>query len=95
MTRTNFFLLAAIFALALFVIHEQQRQRNLFIQLQKERDVAERLVSENSQLQLKAGLLTSSRRIEDGAVQELHMIVPATRQTRVIMMEPDHQGARP
>jgi cell division protein FtsL len=95
MTRTNFFLLLAIFLLALFVVHEQQRQRNLFIQLQKERDVVERLVSENSQLQLKAGLLTSSRRIEDGAVKELHMIVPATRQTRVIMMEPGSRGGQP
>lgn len=95
MTRTNFFLLLAIFVLALLVVHNQQRQRNLFMELQREKDQSERLVSENSQLQLRVGLLTSSRRVEDGAVRELHMIVPATRQTHVIMMDSTSHGAKP
>jgi cell division protein FtsL len=95
MTRTNFLLLFAIFALALLVVHNQQRQRNLFMELQREKDLSERLVSENSQLQLKVGLLTSSRRVEDGAVSELHMIVPGTRQTHVIMMDASSHGGKP
>jgi len=95
MSRLNIFLFALVVVLAIGVVHAQHRARRLFVDLQKEKDMAEQRVGEWNQLQIEQGTLASSHRIEDGAVHGLQMQVPPSSRTRMIVVgQPQAQGAR-
>jgi cell division protein FtsL len=95
MSRLNILLFAMVVALAIGVVHAQHRARRLFVDLQKEKDVAEQRVAEWNQLQIEQGMLASSHRIEEGAVHGLQMQLPTSARTRMIVVgQPQPQGAR-
>lgn len=85
MSRINIILFACLITLAISVVYAQHRARRLFVDLQKERDTADQLVTEWNQLQIDQGTLTSSKRIEDGAIRALQMQLPAASKTRLIV----------
>lgn len=85
MSRVNMILFACLFTLAISVVYAQHRARRLFVDLQKERDTADQLVIEWNQLQIDQGMLTSSKRIEDGAIRALQMQLPAASKTRLMV----------
>ena len=95
MSRLNMMLFGMVMLLAIGVVHAQHRARRLFVDLQKEKGVSEQLAAEWNQLQIEQGTLTSSHRIEEGAVRGLQMQVPATSHVRLIVVgEPQGREAR-
>ncbi len=86
MSRLNILLFCLVVVLAVGVVHAQHRARRLFVDLQKEKDTAEQRMAEWNQLQIEQGTLTSSHRIEEGAVHGLQMQLPAASRTRMIVV---------
>ena len=85
MSRVYMILFSCLITLAISVVYAQHRARRLFVDLQKERDTADQLVIEWNQLQIDQGTLTSSKRIEDGAIRALQMQLPAASKTRLMV----------
>ncbi|HQT80693.1 cell division protein FtsL [Ferrovum sp. JA12] len=85
MNRINFILFMVVVLMALAVVNAQHRSRVLFIDLQKERDYALQLHNEWNELQIQQGSLTSSKRIEEGAIQELQMHSPLPGKIKLIV----------
>ncbi len=95
MSRINIILFAVVVILAIGVVHAQHRARRLFMDLQKEKDTAEQRIAEWNQLQIEQGTLSSSHRIEEGAVRGLQMRLPTSSDTHMIIVgHPDSQGAQ-
>ncbi|MHB8354781.1 MAG: cell division protein FtsL [Burkholderiales bacterium] len=95
MNRLNILLFVLVVVLAIGVVHSQHRARRLFMDLQREKDMAEQRVAEWNQLQIEQGTLASSHRIEEGAVHGLQMQLPTSSRTRMIVVgQPQVQGAR-
>ena len=95
MNRFNILLFVLVVMLAIGVVHAQHRARRLFMDLQKEKDMAEQRIAEWNQLQIEQGTLASSHRIEEGAVYGLQMQLPPSSRTRMIVVgRPQIQGAQ-
>ncbi len=95
MSRVNMMLFGILILLAIGVVHAQHRARHLFVDLQKEKDVAEQLTGEWNQLQTEQGTLASSHRVEEGAVRVLQMQVPeAARIHLLVTAKPAEGGSR-
>ena len=93
MARLNFILLAALTACALALVTSQHQARKLYVELQKEQELAKRLEVERGQLQLEQSTWATHARVEKLAVQALGMRVPTA--ARIQVVQPAAPGAKP
>lgn len=84
MTRVNLILFAVLIVCALALVTSQHRSRKLYVELQKEQDIARQLEVEWGQLQLEQGTWAMHARIEKIATRALGMQVPPAGRMRVI-----------
>jgi cell division protein FtsL len=82
-SRTGLLLLMLI-ACALGVVTSQHKARKLFIELQEEKDKAERMEVEWGQLQLEQSTWAMSARVEKIASSKLQMQLPQSAQIQFI-----------
>jgi cell division protein FtsL len=92
MVRLNLVLLTALIACALALVTSQHQARKLFVELQKEQEVAQRIDVERGQLQLEASTWAMHSRVERIAVESLGMEVPPSSRIQAV---PPAAEARP
>ena len=80
MTRFNLVLLIFVIACALLIVTSQHQARKLYVELQKEQELAKQLDIEWGQLQLEQSTCATHARIEKIAARNLAMrVAPASR----------------
>jgi cell division protein FtsL len=84
MTRANLVLLGILIACALAVVTSQHQGRKLYVELQKEQELAKQLDVEWGQLQLEQSTWATHSRIEKIAGRELGMRVPTAARTQIV-----------
>ena len=84
MTRFNLILLAILIVCALAVVTAQHQARKLYVELQKEQELAKQLDVEFGQLQLEQSTWAMHARIEKIATRELGMRVPVSARVQVV-----------
>ena len=84
MTKVNLVLLGVLIACALAVVTAQHQARKLYVELQKEQELAQQLDVEWGQLQLEQSTWAMHARIEKIAARELGMRVPAPSRTQIV-----------
>ena len=84
MTKANLVLLAMLIVCALALVTAQHQSRKLYVELQKEQELAKQLDVEFGQLQLEQRTWAMHARIEKIASRELRMRVPGPAQTQVV-----------
>ena len=84
MIRVNTFLILILVACALSVVTSQHKARKLFVELEKEQELARQLVVEWGQLQLEQSTWAMHTRIEKIATGQLHMQVPDASRVQVV-----------
>ena len=84
MVRINLTLLAILIACALSLVSSQNKARKLYVELQKEQELAKQLDVEWGQLQLEQSTWAMHGRIEKIAIQQLNMSVPSATRTQVV-----------
>ena len=87
----NVLLLLAVVLCALSVVTSQHKARKLFIELQKEKDLAQQMEVEWGQLQLEQSTWATPARVEKIAAQQLQMQLPKNGQVQFIRVEPNGQ----
>lgn len=91
--RFNLLLLAILVACALSLVSSQHKARKLYVELQKEHELAKQLDVEWGQLQLEQSTWAMHGRVEKIATQKLNMRVPPA--TRVQNVPPAPAGGNP
>jgi len=91
MTRLNVALFAALVACALALVTSQHQARKLYVQLEKEQQIAKQLDVEWGQLQLEQSTWAMPARIEKIATTRLNMRVPPANRVQLV---PPAEGAR-
>ena len=84
MLRLNLLLLAALAACALALVTSQHQARKLYVELQKEQELAKELEVEWGQLQLEASTWATHARVEKLAIRALGMRVPPASRVQVV-----------
>lgn len=84
MLRINLLLLAALIGCALALVTSQHQARKLYVELQKEQDLAKALEVEWDQLQLEASTWATHARVEKFATRSLGMRVPPPARVQVV-----------
>jgi cell division protein FtsL len=84
MARLNFILLAALTVCALALVTSQHQARKLYVELQKEQELAKQLDVEWGQLQLEQSTWAMPARIEKIASGYLQMRVPPADRVRLV-----------
>ena len=84
MVRLNLFLFAILIACALALVTAQHKARKLYVDLQKEQELAKRLEVEWGQLQLEQRTWAMHGRIEKIAAEKLNMRVPPSSRIQVV-----------
>lgn len=84
MTRFNFVLLILLILCALALVTSQHHARKLYIELQKEQELAKRLEVEWGQLQLEQSTWAMHARIEKIATRNLNMGSPPPSRVQVV-----------
>jgi cell division protein FtsL len=84
MARLNLILLAIVVICALSVVTSQHQARKLFVELQKEQDLAKQLETEWGQLQLEQSTWAMHARIEKIASGKLMMSAPPAARVQVV-----------
>jgi len=84
MLRLNLLLLAALAACALALVTSQHQARKLYVELQKEQELAHQLEVEWGQLQLEASTWATHARVEKLATRALGMRVPPASRVQVV-----------
>jgi cell division protein FtsL len=84
MVRLNLLLLAALSMCALALVTSQHQARKLYVDLQKEQEIAKQLQVEWDQLQLEQSTWATHARVEKIAVQALKMRVPPASRVQVV-----------
>jgi cell division protein FtsL len=92
MTRLNVLLIAVLICCALGVVTSQHKARKLFVELQKEQELAKRLDEEFGQLQLEQSTWATHGRVEKVAVGQLGMRVPTPNRVRILAEVPAREG---
>jgi cell division protein FtsL len=92
MVRLNFLLLAALAACALALVTSQHQARKLYVELQKEQEIAKQLQIEWGQLQLEQSTWATHARVEKIAVQALKMRVPPASRVQVVPPATPREG---
>ena len=93
MLRFNLLLLAALATCALALVTSQHQARKLYVELQKEQELAKQLEVEWGQLQLEASTWATHARVEKLATRMLGMRVPPASHVQVV--PPAAPGGRP
>jgi len=84
MLRLNLLLLAALAACALALVTSQHTARKLYVELQKEQELAKQIEVEWGQLQLEASTWATHARVEKLAIRALGMRVPPASRVQVV-----------
>ncbi len=84
MIRLNLLLLAILIACALALVSSQHKARKLYVELQKEQELARQLDVEWGQLQLEQSTWAMHGRVETIAIQKLSMRVPSPARIQVV-----------
>ena len=84
MVRLNLALLAVLIGCALALVTSQHQARKLYVELQKEQELAKLLEVEWGQLQLEQGTWAMHARVEKIATQALGMRVPPAFRIQVV-----------
>ena len=84
MVRLNLVLLAILVGCALALVTSQHQARKLYVELQKEQELAKQLDIEWGQLQLEQGTWAMHGRVEKIAVEKLNMRVPPSSRVQVV-----------
>jgi cell division protein FtsL len=87
MTRLNFLLLALLLTCALSLVTSQHQARKLYIELQKEQDMAKQFEIEWGQLQLEQSTLGMHARVERLAAEKLDMSAPPASRIQIVPAE--------
>ena len=87
MVRVNLALLAILVACALSVVTSQHKARKLYVELQREEELAKQLDVEWGQLQLEQSTWAMHARVEKIASQRLMMRVPPAARVQVVVPE--------
>lgn len=77
-------LLILVIACALGVVTSRHKARNLYVELQKEKDRTQKMDVEWGQLQLEQSTLATPARVEKLASRQLKMKIPRPSQIRYI-----------
>ena len=85
----NGLLLAAVVICALSVVTSQHKARKLYIELQKQKELAQQMDVEWGQLQLEQSTWAAPARVEKVAAQKLQMQLPKNGQVQFIRVEPN------
>jgi cell division protein FtsL len=85
----NVLLLAAVVVCALSVVTSQHRARKLYVELQKQKELAQQMDVEWGQLQLEQSTWATPARVEKIAARQLQMQLPQSGQVQFIRVEPD------
>ena len=93
MIRLNAALACTLVVCALVVVTSQHKARKLFVELQKEQEVAKQHEVEYGQLQLEQSTWAMHSRVEKIAANNLQMRVPPG--TRVHLVPPPPAPSRP
>jgi cell division protein FtsL len=84
MTRLNLTLFGAVMMCGLLLVTSQHNARKLYVELQKEQDLAKQLEVEWGQLQLEQSTWAMHSRIERIAARNLGMRVPNASRVQVV-----------
>ena len=84
MVRLNLILLVVLVACALSVVTSQHKARKLYVELQKEQELAKQFEVEWGQLQLEQSTWAMHARIEKIATGQLMMRVPPPSRVQVV-----------
>ena len=84
MLRLNLLLLAALAACALALVTSQHQARKLYVELQKEQELAKQFEVEWGQLQLEASTWATHARVEKLATRMLGMRAPPASRVQVV-----------
>ena len=87
MVRLNLILLGILVVCALSVVTSQHKARKLYVELQKEQELAKQLEVEWGQLQLEQSTWAMHARIEKIASRRLMMRVPPPSRVQVVAPE--------
>jgi cell division protein FtsL len=87
MVRVNLVLLAVLVACALSVVTSQHKARKLYVELQREEELAKQLDVEWGQLQLEQSTWAMHARVEKIASERLMMRVPPAARVQVVAPE--------
>lgn len=85
--RFNLILLAVLIVCALGVVTSQHKARKLYVELQKEQELAKQLDVEFGQLQLEQSTWAMHARVEKIASGRLMMRVPPPSRVQLVMPE--------
>ena len=88
MARLNLVLLGILVVCALLVVTSQHKARKLYVELQKEQELARQIEVEWGQLQLEQSTWAMHARIEKIASGQLLMHVPPPSRVQVVPPEP-------
>jgi cell division protein FtsL len=88
MVRLSLILLAILIGCALALVTSQHRARKLYVELQKEQDLAKQLDVEWGQLQLEQSTWAMHARVEKIAANALGMRVPPAARIQVVPRTP-------
>ena len=86
MARLNLLLLCLAIACALGVVTSQHKARKLFVELNKEQELARQMEVEWGQLQLEQSTWAMPRRVEKIASRQLQMQLPSGEKIQFIRM---------
>jgi cell division protein FtsL len=86
--RLNLLLLCLAIACALGVVSSQHKARKLFVELQKELELARQMEVEWGQLQLEQSTWAMPTRVEKVASQQLQMQLPRAEKIQFVRMGP-------
>jgi cell division protein FtsL len=84
MIRASLVILGILVACALALVTAQHQARKLYVELQKEQELAQRLEVEYGQLQLEQSTWATHARVEKLATRDLGMRVPAASRVQVV-----------
>ena len=85
----NVLLLVAVVLCALSVVTSQHKARKLYIELQKQKELAQQMDVEWGQLQLEQSTWATPARAEKIAARQLQMQLPREGQVQFIRVEPN------
>lgn len=85
--RLNLLLLSLAIACALGVVTSQHKARKLFVELQKEQELARQMEVEWGQLQLEQSTWAMPTRVEKIASRQLQMQLPGSEKIQFIRLE--------
>jgi len=90
----NVLLLVAVVLCALSVVTSQHKARKLYVELQKQKELAQQMDVEWGQLQLEQSTWATPARVEKIAARQLQMQLPRNGQVQFIRVEPDGRAER-